>query len=143
MTRYREAFTWTDSIDAFVKWHVPERPLLNVCAGRSDWGDITLDKYEAADVQADWTGLPFERDSFGAVFADPPWDSGHKEEVADYVREALRVAPVAYLMAPWLYCAAWAQITRVWYREFPGVHTPVLLSRYERSRQLSLLEVPA
>ncbi len=73
------------------------------------------------------------------MFADPPWDSGHKVEVAQFVREALRVAPVAYLMAPWLYCAAWAPISRVWFREFPGVNTPILLSRYERSRQLVLL----
>jgi hypothetical protein len=138
MTRYREAFTWTRSIDEFVQHVVTERPLLNVCAGRSSWGDVTLDLHEPADVQGDWTDLPFDDDSFEAVFADPPWDSGHKVEVAAYMREALRVAPVAYLMAPWLYCAAWAKITRVWWREFPGIHTPILLSRYERSRQMSL-----
>ena len=138
MTRYREAFSWTDSIDAFVQHVVTERPLLNVCAGRTTWGDVTLDLYEPADVHGDWTELPFERDAFGAVFADPPWDSGHKVEVATYMREALRVAPVAYLMAPWLYCSAWAKITRVWFREFPGVHAPILLTRYERSRQLVL-----
>lgn len=139
MTRYREAFSWTDSIEQFIQFTVNERPLLNVCAGRSPWGDVTLDLHEPADVQGSWDSLPFDDDSFGAVFADPPWDSGHKAEVSAYVREALRVAPVAYLMAPWLYCAAWARITRVWWREFPGVHTPVLLSRYERSRQISFV----
>jgi hypothetical protein len=138
MTQYREAFSWTRTVDEFVQWHVKERPLLNVCAGRSSWGDVTLDLHEPADVQGDWTALPFEDDSFGAVFADPPWDSGHKTEVAAYMREALRVAPVAYLMAPWLYCAAWAKISRVWWREFPGIHTPILLARYERSRQMTL-----
>ena len=139
MTRYREAFSWTQSIDEFVKWTVSETPLLHACAGRSSWGDVTLDLHEPADVQGDWTDFSqFERDQFGAVFADPPWDSGHKAEVAAFVREALRVAPVAYLMAPWLYCAAWCDITRVWFREFPGVHTPILLSRYERSAQMEL-----
>ena len=142
MTRDREAFKWTDSIDAFVRWHVTETPLLNVCSGHTPWGDVTLDLHESADVQGSWDELPFERDSFGAVFADPPWDSGHKSEVAAYVREALRVAPVAYLMAPWLYCSAWAPISKLWWREFPGVHTPILLSRYERSRQLSLADLP-
>jgi hypothetical protein len=139
VTRYREAFSWTDSVEAFVRWTVKETPLLNVCAGRTGFGDVTLDLHEAADVHGSWTALPFERDSFGAVFADPPWDSGHKTEVAEFMREALRVAPVAYLMAPWLYCAAWAPISRVWWREFPGIHTPILLSRYERSRQLALI----
>jgi hypothetical protein len=136
VTRYREAFSWTRSVDDFVRWNVTESPLLNVCAGRTPWGDVTLDLHEPADVQGSWDALPFERDSFAAVFADPPWDSGHKVEVAAYMREALRVAPVAYLMAPWLYGAAWAELTRVWYRQFPGVHTPILLSRYERSRQM-------
>jgi hypothetical protein len=140
VTRYREAFTWTRSIDEFVMFVVTEQPLLNVCSGRSDWGDVTLDLYEPADVTGSWDQLPFDDDSFGAVFADPPWDSGHRLEVSRYVREALRVAPVAYLMAPWLYCAGWCDITRVWFREFPGIHTPILLSRYERSRQMSLLE---
>lgn len=140
VTRYREAFTWFGSIDGSVRYHVSERPVLNVCAGRTLWGEVTLDLYEPADVQGDWTALPFDDDSFGAVFADPPWDSGHKAEVAAYMREALRVAPVAYLMAPWLYCASWAPITSVWWREFPGIHTPVLLARYERSRQLVLAD---
>ncbi len=140
MTRYREAFSWTRSIDEFVRSIVTESPLLNVCAGRSPWGDVTLDLHEPADVQGDWTDLPFERDSFGAVFADPPWNAAHKPEVAAYMREALRVAPVAYLMAPWLYCAAWCDRTNVYFRELPGVHVPVLLTRYERSRQLLLLD---
>ncbi len=141
MTRYREAFSWTRSIDDFVKWEIRETPLLHVCAGRSAWGDVTLDLHVAsADVQGDWQALPFPADAFGAVFADPPWDSGHKSEVAAFVREAMRVAPVAYLMAPWLYCGKVAPITRVWYREFPGVNQPVLLSRYERVKtQLSLM----
>jgi hypothetical protein len=140
MTRYREAFSWSDTVAEFVKWHVSERPLLNVCSGRTPWGDVTLDLYEPADVQSDWTTLPYPDDSFAAVFADPPWDSSHKPAVAAYMREALRVAPVAYLMAPWLYGASWAPVSRVWYREFPGVHSPVLLSRYERSRQLVLVD---
>jgi hypothetical protein len=140
MTRYREAFSWTRTVDEFVKWTVTETPLLHACSGHSSWGDTTLDLYEPADHQGDWTDFSrFGRDEFGAVFADPPWDSAHKAEVAVYVREALRIAPIAYLMAPWLYCAGWCDITRVWFREFPGVHSPVLLSRYERSRQLELV----
>ena len=141
MTRYREAFSWTRSIDDWLRWEIRETPLLHVCSGRSDWGDTTLDLYEPADVAGDWTELPFDADSYAAVFADPPWDSGHKVEVGRFMREALRVAPVVYLMAPWLYCSARARIDRVWYREFPGIHTPILLVRYERPAQLRLADV--
>jgi len=142
VTRYREAFSWTRSIDEFVQWEVTEAPLLHVCSGRSEWGDTTVDLFEPADVKASWTDLPFPDDSYGAVFADPPWDSGHKMEVAAFMREAMRIAPVAYLMSPWVYCAWWTRITKLWWREFPGVNTPILLARYERPAQLTLLPSP-
>lgn len=132
MTRYIEAFSWTDSIDEFLRVNVTERPLLNVCSGKNPFGDVTMDKYEPADVQGDWTTLPFPNSSFGAVFADPPWNSGYKEEVSLFVNEALRVAPIAYLMAPWVYGSAKAVLARIWVRQFPGVNTPIILARYER-----------
>ena|SRR6266571_2983749 len=132
MTRYVPAFTWTKSIDRFLVEKITETPLLNVCSGRSRWGAITLDRYEPADVRAAWLALPFAANSFAAVFADPPWDAPYKKEVATFIREALRVAPVAYLMAPWIYGAAWAPLTEIWCRQMPGINTPVLLTRYER-----------
>ena len=132
MTRYVEAFSWPGTIEAFLQEHVTERPLLNVCAGRTRWGDVTMDRYEVSDVLGDWTALPFRNDEFGAVFADPPWDAEYKPQVAAFVREALRVAPVAYLMAPWIYGAAWAQLTKTWVRQMPGVNRAVTLTRYAR-----------
>jgi hypothetical protein len=132
VTRYIEAFSWTGTIQRFLEAEIPERPLLNVCAGRTRWGDITLDRYEPAMVNGDWTCLPFANDSFGAVFADPPWDAPYKKQIAAFMREALRVAPVAYLMAPWIYGARWANLTRTWVRQLPGVNTPILLTRYRR-----------
>jgi len=132
MTRYVEAFSWTGTIDAFLATNVTERPLLNVCSGREAFGDITMDRYEPANVKGDWAQLPFGADSFAAVFADPPWNSGYKKQVSDFVNEALRVAPVAYLMAPWLYGSSTAKLDRVWVRHFPGVNTPILLVKYRR-----------
>ena len=132
MTRYIEAFSWTGTIDRFLLQQITEKPLLNVCAGRTAWGDVTMDRYEDCDVRGDWTVLPFRDDQFGAVFADPPWNGGYKEAVAAFMREALRVAPVAYLMAPWIYGAAWANLTRTWIRQMPGVNQAVLITRYTR-----------
>jgi len=132
MTKYIEIFSWTGSIQAWLDKIVPERPLLNVCSGRQAFGDVTIDLYEPADVRGNWMALPFLRDSFGAVFADPPWDAEYKQHVARFVREALRVAPVAYLMAPWTYGAAWAPLTHCWVRYIPGVNRAVLLQRYKR-----------
>ena len=76
MTRYIEAFSWTDSIDRFVREVVVERPILNVCAGTVDFGDMKADLYQPSDVRADMVSLPFGDDTFGCVFSDPPWDDG-------------------------------------------------------------------
>lgn len=132
MTRYVEAFSWTGTIARFLSEVVSERPLLNVCSGREPFGDVTCDLYEPADVKASWLSLPFADDSFAAVFADPPWNGGYKKEVAGFMREALRVAPVVYLMAPWVYGSARAKLTAAWLRQMPGVNNTISLVRYER-----------
>jgi hypothetical protein len=132
VTRYVEAFSWTGTIQRFLDRVVTERPLLNVCAGATRWGTVTMDRYEPSALRGEWTALPFKRDAFAAVFADPPWDASYKPRVAAFVREALRVAPVAYLMAPWIYGAHWSPLGAVWIRQLPGVNAPVVLSRYTR-----------
>src|SRR4030067_974127 len=132
MTKYLEAFSWTSSIQAWLDQTVGERPVLNVCSGRQAFGDVSIDLYEPANVRGNWMALPFHRDSFGAVFADPPWDAEYKRHVAQFIREALRVAPIVYLMAPWTYGAAWAPFTHCWVRYIPGVNRCKLLSRQQR-----------
>jgi hypothetical protein len=135
--RYVPAFSWRKSIREFLESVVTERPLLNVCSGPvDDFGDMRVDKFVqpiAPGVMADWLSLPFPENSFGAVFSDPPWNLGYMKASADFCKEALRVAPVAYVMSPWLWVNRNARRTNVWVREFPGVNTPILLVRYERA----------
>lgn len=132
MTRYVEAFSWTGTIQRFLDTVVVERPLLNVCAGKTPWGDVACDLYEPADTRAAWTELPFASNGFGAVFADPPWNGGYKKDVSAFVHEALRIAPVAYLMAPWIYGGKIAKLTSCWVRQMPGINNAIVLARYER-----------
>jgi hypothetical protein len=132
VTRYIQAFSWTGTIQRFLDTAVPERPLLNVCAGKTPWGDVQTDRYEPSDVTSDWTALPFANNSFAAIFADPPRNGGYKAACAQFMREALRVAPVAYLMAPWIYGSKKASLTHTWVRQFPGINNAILLTRYVR-----------
>lgn len=132
MTRYIEAFSWTGTIQRFLDEVVTESPLLNVCAGTTRWGDVTMDKYEPSIVKGDWTVLPFGSNTFAAVFADPPWNAGYKKECALFVNEGLRVAPVVYLMAPWIYGSKTARLTKTWVRQMPGVNSAITLTKYER-----------
>jgi hypothetical protein len=84
--------------------------------------------------------LPFADDSFGAVFADPPWNIAYMRACAYFCHEALRVAPIVYVMSPWLWVDGSALRSKIWVREFPGINIPILIVRYERSNpnQLSL-----
>lgn len=133
---YVKAFSWGESTERFLQDVVAERPLLHVCSGPvSDLGDVRVDRYVRPippGVIADWTALPFGSDTFKAVFADPPWNMAYMKACADFCKEALRVAPVAYVMSPWLWCNKMARRTNIWVREFPGVNVPVNIVRYER-----------
>ena len=136
MTKYVEAFSWTSTIERFLCEIIEEKPLLHVCNGKSEIGDVTVDKYTECDVQADMVDLPFEDDSFGAVFLDPPWNNGMKKEVAQGLKECIRVAPVVYLMSPLTWGSSKATLEKAWVRWFPGVNQAVLITKYRRNKLL-------
>ena len=57
---------------------------------------------------------------------------------ADFCKEALRVAPVAYVMSPWLWVKDGILRSKIWVREFPGINVPILIVRYQRDHQGNL-----
>jgi hypothetical protein len=134
--KYVEAFSWHSSVENFLDYEIDETPLLHVCSGpRSFFGDVRVDRHvlpRPPGVKADWLKLPFADDSFGAVFADPPWSIGYMKDTADFCKEALRVSRVVYIMSPWLWCNRMAKRSKIWIREFPGINYPILIVRYER-----------
>jgi len=136
--RYIPAYSLHRKIDDFLKEIVEETPLLHVCSGpHSGFGDVRVDRYVrpiTPGVIADWTALPFGDDSFGAVFADPPWSIAYMKACADFCKEATRVAPVVYVMSPWLWVKS-GYDRKVWVREFPGINVPILIVRYERANR--------
>lgn len=136
---YMPAFSWHRHIAHFLDEIIQETPLLHVCAGpNSEMGDVRVDRHvlpRSPGVMADWLNLPFRDNSFAAVFADPPWNLGYMKPSADFCKEALRVAPVAYVMSPWFWVHEMARRTAIWVREFPGVNQPILIVRYERKNK--------
>ena len=133
MTRYVRAWTWTRTVGEFIEEIVKERPSLNVCSGNVFFGDVRVDAHHPfPDVRADACHLPFKPDSFASVFADPPWQAGWKRTCADFCREAMRVSPILYLMAPWIWGSGDAQLTDAWVRQMPGINNAIVVSRYQR-----------
>lgn len=125
---------WERGIPKTVIQAITEKPLLNACSGNVFFGDVRVDAYHPwPDVRADVRALPFKNDSFAAVFLDPPWNHGFKHNIGLMMNEAIRVAPVVYLMAPFTWGSSKATMKDVWVRWSPGVQTPVILSRYERN----------
>lgn len=126
-----------------VEWSIPERPLLHVCSNRDIFGALEnggvtrLDFRPEVepDIVADITKTTgIKADSFGACFGDVPWVESWRFNLAATVKEMLRIAPVAYIIAPWLLGAAYAKVTDIKVSQRPGVQHPILFVRYERSQ---------
>ena len=136
-TRYVPAWSWPKEVAEFLKETITETPILHSGAGASDLGDIRIDKFKAdlfhpMDARADWNHLPFKDNAFGAVLMDPPWKVSAMKEISLAYREALRVAPVLYAYAPFLWGARGFSIDGIWVRHHLGVHHPVMLIKYSR-----------
>ena len=138
--RYVPAFSWPGSIDAFLAEIITEKPLLHVCSGPvSDFGDVRVDYYVQPvrpGIIADWTRLPFAPNSFGAVFADPPWNLAYMKSCAEFCWEAMRIAPVFYVMSPWVWVNKSCTREQIWVREFQGINNPILIVKYARRGKL-------
>jgi len=115
---------------------IPERPLIHVCCNTDHFADMNVDiRAEVKpDVVADLLeGLPFEDDSFAAAFADFPWVESWRWNLKPAIREMLRVAPVAYVICPWLYGWKGCRPDSIHVSWRPGINHPILFVRYVRS----------
>ena len=138
--RYVPNWTWPKCTQAFIESTVKEHPVLHAGSGASTFGDVRIDRFKIdnfypLDARADWHALPVKDDAFGCVLMDPPWKVCAMQEIATAFREALRVAPVLYVYAPYLWGARGVRVTDSWVRLHLGVHHPVMLVRYERTNE--------
>ena len=117
---------------------IPEKPLLHVCCNEDHFGDINvdIDSGVGPDVVADVCDfLPFEDNEFAAAFADFPWVESWRWNHKEAIREMLRVAPVAYVISPFLYGWKGCTPTKIWVSRRPGINHPILFVRYERTEK--------
>lgn len=113
---------------------IAERPLLHACCGEDPFGDVRLDKAitQAVTVCGDVRQLPFRRNTFAAAFCDFPWEAPFKGSIAMAMRELLRIAPVVYVLSPWVWGSRFARLDRIDVCWQPGVTQALLFTRYVR-----------
>ena len=118
-----------------IEHFIEERPLLHCCCGDDHFGDKNIDIRPAVnpDVVCDVTKrLPFFDNEFAAAFADFPWITAWRWKAAAAIKEMLRVAPIVYIISPWLYGAktCYPESINVSWR--PGINHPILFVKYIR-----------
>jgi len=115
---------------------ITEFPLLHACCGKQNgFGTITLDidPDMHPTVIGDVRNLPFKSDSFAAAFMDCPWTAGWKKNISLTIKELLRVAPIVYVLSPWIYGSSICKITEIKIAWQPGVNQTLCFCKYERN----------
>ena len=77
-TKLQKCWIWNKTISDFVKSRVKGYSL-NVCAGKSDIGNIKidLDPKDRSVIKQDFKFLKFKDNTFDTVISDPPWKIGY------------------------------------------------------------------
>ena len=117
---------------------IKEHRLLHIGCNKDHFGmvNVDADPQHNPDFVCDvLEGLPFVDDHFDACFMDFPWVGNWMQNTSKAIKEMLRVAPVAYVMSPWLYGASWCTPTDIKVSWRPGVNKPILFVRYERNEE--------
>ena len=143
MTQWKEGTPYPDALvpktgsvkGGKIEHRIEEKPLLHVCCNRDHFAEVNVDSDPTCnpDVVADvLEGLPFEDDSFAATFADFPWVKDWMKNTSSALIEMLRVAPVAYIICPWLVGASYAHPESIFVSWRPGINHPILFVKYVR-----------
>lgn len=141
--RWRPAWRWPRETEEFISGLLENapRPVLHLCAGASRLGDVRVDRYHPADVQADLYALPFASGSLGTVLCDPPFplDGTTLPDRLRMVQEmgrCIREGGLLILHAPWLPSPTWAvREDPLYVRETSGhafPQAPIMLSVWRR-----------
>lgn len=121
-----------------IEYTIPEKPLLHACCNVDHFADFNIDIRH--EVNPDWVcditkPLPFENNSFEAVFMDTPWINAWRWDFGKAMRESLRVAPIIYTINPWVYGAKICKPVSCQYSWRPGINAPILFVKYIRNEE--------
>jgi len=129
-----------------IEHSIPEKKLLHIGCNKDKFGNLNIDAdlQHNPDVVCDFLedSDMFENDEFEACFWDFPWVGNWMQNTSKAIKEMLRVAPVAYVMSPWLYGASWCRPTDIKVSWRPGVNKPILFVRYERREGVPIGDAP-
>ena len=98
---FKPAWRWTQKELALMARELIH-PVLHVCCGASDVGDVRIDIATSADIRADMNRLPIQSKSFATFLIDPPWINPRKWDMR-WTREACRISTKKIILRSGIY----------------------------------------
>jgi hypothetical protein len=134
-TILQESWVWNNAVQEFVKPLIMGKSL-NVCAGKSELGDIKLDlnPIDKSVLKGDMRGLPFENEVFDTVIQDPPWKIGYYERMRPFF-ECVRVCKVGGIIiynATWIPESQSTKLIRTYVRQDNSFSNTSVISIHEK-----------
>ena len=131
----QECWIWNGTVNDFVKVKI-EGYSLNVCAGKSELGDVRvdLDPQDKSIVRGDMIDLPFENCIFDTVIQDPPWKIGFYHRMKPFF-ECVRVCKVGGKIiynAYWIPTSKAVELKGVWIRQDKAWTNTSIISVFEK-----------
>lgn len=133
----QDAWVWPDRVERLFREQATGRTL-HVCCGKSDLGDVTVDRdpRNDPDVVADMFALPFEEASFDTVICDPPWGEiqyvGKKHGLFFGLLELVRPNGIVLWNALTLPSSEQAELEQCWVRQDFEEGKASICARYRR-----------
>lgn len=101
--KFQESWSWPWGVEQFVAKHIKGYSLY-VCCGKSDLGDVKVDKYveRIGVTKADMMNLPF-KEEFDTVICDPPWELPYhvRHRLLFNLRDALKPNGILIFKCMW------------------------------------------
>jgi hypothetical protein len=121
MKTYQVRWSHPKSVDVWIR-NMIIGSSLNVCKGRSNLGDVTIDVIRSLNpkIMANLYNLPFADKSFDTVICDPPFDYYNtavmrNQNQSKWIQELRRVARKRLILATTLRCI---RVGPNWHVEF-------------------------
>lgn len=130
--KIEEAWIWPESVERWFRERA-EAHTIHVCCGRSQLGDVRVDRdpEHDPDVVADHANLPFESNTFDTAIWDPPWKMSAFDRHPPYFELVRCVKPDGVLLvnSTWIPTSNQTEVEKIHVRQDNDMGNASLLTK--------------